>query len=145
MGAPTWLLPPIQGVACTLPEGETGSFSAEITVDRFVFGRSGPEALVQVTGLCVTESGTELEVESSLLRIPVSIVAAGCGGVELLLGPVVDESRGGYVTIDPFKVVLDNADGSKRLGAALCATSQKIPRAPVPAQVAALNRVLNAS
>jgi len=42
-------------------------------------------------------------------------------------------------------VVLDNADGSKRLGAALCATSQKIPRAPVPAQVSALNRVLNAS
>ena len=141
----TWLLPSIQGVACTLPEGGTGSFSGEVTVDRFLVGRGGPEALVQVTGVCVTESGTQLEVDSNLLRIPVSIVGATCERLELLMGPTVGESRGGYVTIDPFKVALDNADDSRRLGAALCATSRIVARAPVPAQVAALNRVLNAS
>lgn len=141
----TWLLPSIQGVTCTSAEGETGSFSGEVTVDRFLVGRGGPEALVHLTGVCVTESGTRLEVNSNLLRIPVSIVAATCEQVELLLGPTVEESRGGYVTIDPFKVTLDNADGSRRLGAALCVTSRVVSRAPVPAQVAALNRVLNAS
>ena len=141
----TWLLPSIQGVACTLPEGETGSFSGEITVDRFVAGRDGPEAFVQLAGTCVTASGTELQVDSNLLRIPVAIVTASCDRLDLLLGPAVDESRDGYVTIDPFKVTLDNADGSKRLGAALCSTSRVVARAPIQAQVAALNRVLNAS
>ena len=141
----TWLLPSIQGVACTLPEGETGSFSGEITVDRFVVGRAGPEALIQLAGTCSTESGTELVVDSDLLRIPAAIVSVTCERLDLLLGPAVDESRGGFVTVDPFKVTLDNADGSRRLGAALCSTSRVVSRAPIPAQVAALNRVLNAS
>ncbi|MDQ3619153.1 MAG: hypothetical protein M3391_03375 [Actinomycetota bacterium] len=141
----TWLLPSIQGVACTSPEGDVGSFSGEITVDRFVVGRGGPEALIQLAGTCITESGTKLEVDSNLLRIPVAIVTATCDRLDLLLGPVVEMSRDGYVTIDPFKVTLDNADGSKRLGAALCSTSRVVTRAPIQAQVVAFNRVLNAS
>lgn len=141
----TWLLPSIQGVACETPDGAVGSFSGEITVDRFVVGKAGPEALVQLAGTCVTTTGKELEVDSgNLSRIPVVIVAAGCEQLELLLGPAVEESRDGFVTIDPFKVSLDNAEGSKRLGHTLCSAS-KVSRLPLPAQVAALNRVLNAS
>ena len=37
----TWLLPTIQGVACSTPDGQTGSFTGEITVDRFVTGKKG--------------------------------------------------------------------------------------------------------
>ena len=142
----TWLLPALQGVSCMTPDGTTGSFSGEITVDRFVVGRDGPEALVQLAGTCQTASGKELEVDSgNLLRVPVSVAAAGCEQLELLLGPAVDEGRDGFVTIDAFKVVLDNPEGSKRLERALCGTVNKVPRVPIPAQVAALNRVLNAS
>ena len=141
----TWLLPSIQGVACSTPDGQTGSFTGEITVDRFVTGKDGPEALVQLTGACVTLSATELNVDSNLLRVPVSIVAAGCDRLDLLLGPAVDETRGGFVTIDPFKVTIDNPDGSKRIGGALCLISRLASRAPIQGQVAALNQLLNAS
>ena len=141
----TWLLPSIQGVACSTPEGQAGSFTGEITVTRFVMGKAGPEALVQLTGACVTTSGTELQVDSNLLRVPAAIVASDCERLELLLGPAVDETRGGFVTIDPFKVTLDNPDGSKRLEGALCLTSRLVSRGSVQAQVAALNQVLNAS
>lgn len=141
----TWLLPTIQGVACSTPDGQTGSFTGEITVDRFVTGKDGPEALVQLTGACVTASATELHVDSDLLRVPVSIVAADCERLDLLLGPAVDETRGGFVTIDPFKVTIDNPDHSKRLRGALCLTSRLVSRAAIQGQVAALNQVLNAS
>ena len=141
----TWLLPSVQGVACSTPDGQTGSFTGEITVDRFVTGKDGPEALVQLTGICATPSATELHVDSNLLRVPVAIVGSDCERLDLLLGPAVDETRGGFVTIDPFKVSLENPDGSKRLGQALCVTSRLVPRAAIQAQVVALNRVLNAS
>lgn len=140
----TWLLPSVQGVACSTPDGQTGSFTGEITVDRFVTGKDGPEALVQLTGTCVTASATELHVNSNLLRVPVAIVASDCERLDLLLGPAVDETRGGFVTIDPFKLSLEN-DGSKSLGEALCLTSRLVPRGAIQAQVVALNKVLNAS
>jgi hypothetical protein len=141
----TWLLPTIQGVACSTPDGQTGSFTGEITVDRFVTGKKGPEALVQLTGTCVTASATELMVDSDLIRVPISIVAADCERLDLLLGPAVDETRGGFVTIDPFKVTIDNPDDSKRLGNALCLTSRLTSLAAIQGQVGALNQVLNAS
>ena len=141
----TWLLPSIQGVACSTPEGQAGSFTGEITVTRFVAGKAGPEALVQLIGACVTASGTELQVDSNLLRVPVAIVGSDCERLDLLLGPAVDETRGGFVTIDPFKVTLDNPDGSKRLGGALCLAARLVSRGALQAQVAALNQVLNAS
>jgi hypothetical protein len=141
----TWLLPSIQGVACSTPDGQAGSFTGEITVTRFVAGKEGPEALVQLTGVCATTSGTELAVDSNLLRVPVAIVASDCERLDLLMGPAVDQSRDGFVTIDPFKVTIDNPDESKRLGGALCLTSRLVSRAAVQAQVAALNQVLNAS
>ncbi len=140
----TWLLPSVQGVACSTPDGQTGSFTGEITVDRFVIGKDGPEALVQLTGTCVTASATELHVNSNLLRVPVTIVASDCERLDLLLGPAVDETRGGFVTIDPFKLSLES-DGSKSLGGALCLTSRLVPGAAMQAQVVALNKVLNAS
>jgi hypothetical protein len=141
----TWLLPSVQGVACSTPEGQTGSFTGEITVTRFVTGKTGPEALVQLAGVCATTSGTELDVDSDLLRVPVAIVASDCERLDLLMGPAVDQTRGGFVTIDPFKVTLDNPDGSKRLGGALCLASRLVSRAAIQAQVGALNQVLNAS
>ena len=140
----TWLLPSVQGVACSTPDGQTGSFTGEITVDRFVTGKDGLDALVQLTGTCVTASATELHVDSDLLRVPVAIVASDCERLDLLLGPAVDATRGGFVTIDPFKVSLED-DGSKSLGGALCLTSRLVPQAAIQAQVAALNQVLKAS
>jgi hypothetical protein len=77
--------------------------------------------------------------------VPVAIVASDCERLDLLLGPAVDETRGGFVTIDPFKVTIDNPDGSKRLGGALCLVSRLVARGAMEAQVAALNQVLNAS
>jgi hypothetical protein len=141
----TWLLPSVQGVACSTPDGQTGSFSGEVTVERFVTGKDGPDALIQLTGTCVTASGTELHVDSNLLRVPVAIVASDCERLDLLLGPAVDATRGGFVTIDPFKVSIENPDDSKRLGDALCLTSRVVKRAAIQAQVMALNQVLNAS
>ncbi len=142
----TWFLPSIQGVACTTHDSQTGSFSGEITVTRFAKGEAGLEALAQLDGVCVMTSGAELEIDSDLLQIPLSVVATSCERLELLLGPTVVESESGLVSIDQFKVVIDNPEGSKSLAKALCLTSRLVRlRADLQAQVVALNQVLAAS
>ena len=78
-------------------------------------------------------------MDSDLIRVPISIVAADCERLDLLLGPAVDETRGGFVTIDPFKVTIDNPDDSKRLEGALCLTSRLMSRAAIQGQAGALN------
>lgn len=146
--APAWaprtmLLPPLQNVGCTLPDGSASTFAGEVTIDEFFVGKEGLAAEVELAGACTSSGGAVQLDEPNSLISNVALGDRSCSGVDLKLGPTAATVRAAPVTIDSFEVTLDNPTGSKRTKAALCVVSLLPRKTPVKVVALLLNFALN--
>lgn len=140
----TMLLPPLQNIGCTLPDGSAATFAGELTIDEFFVGKEGLAAEVELAGACTSDGGAfQLDEPNSLIS-NVGLGDSSCSGVDLRLGPTIATVRAEPVTIGSFQVTMDNPTGSKRAKAALCVVSKLPSKTPVKVVAQLLNVVLNA-